>query len=186
MNTIHRELVNRSSRSSMAWAILLIVLGLFAIAAPMAVSLTMDVVIGWLLIFSAVAHLMSAFRSEGIGSTVWNVLVGALYLVIGVAILEHPLWGIATLTLFISTVLLIEGFLSLAAYSVVREFAGSTWLALNAIVTVALGLMIWNQWPSSSLRVVGTIVGLNLVMAGVTRLTLATTARRFMDRFAAA
>lgn len=184
MNTIHSELAKRSSRWSMAWAILLIVLGLSAIASPMAVSLTMGVVVGWLLIVSAIVHLLSAFRSDGIGSSVWTGLVGVVYFAIGSTILSHPLWGIATVTLFISVALLVEGFLSLAAYFVVSEFAGSTWFVLNGIVTVALGLMIWNQWPSSSLWVVGTIIGLNLVMAGVTRLTLATTARRMRHRFA--
>jgi uncharacterized membrane protein HdeD (DUF308 family) len=183
MNRIHGELVKRS-RWSMAWAILLIVLGLCTIASPMAVSLTMGLVIGWLLIVSAIVHLLSAFRSDGIGSAVWTGLVGAVYFAIGSAILAHPLWGIATLTLFISAALLIEGFLSLTAYFVVLEFAGSTWFVLNAIVTVGLGMMIWNQWPSSSLWVVGTIVGINLVMAGVTRLTLATTARTISHRFA--
>ena len=170
----------------MAWAIVLIALGLCAIAAPMAVSLAMGVIIGWLLIFSAIAHLLSAFRSDGIGSAAWRVLVGALYFAIGVAILEHPLWGVATLTLFISVVLLVEGLLGVASYVVVRESTGSAWLLLNAIVTIVLGFMIWNQWPSSSTWVVGTLVGINLVMTGTTRLILAVTARRLRASFASA
>lgn len=184
MNMGHTELAKRSSRWSIAWAILLIVLGACAIASPAAVSLTMGVVVGWLLVVSAIVHLLSAFRADGIGSAVWTGLVGAAYLAIGSSILAHPLWGIATLTLFISLGLLIEGFLGVGAYFVVRDFAGSTWLLLHALVTVVLGLMIWNRWPSSSLWVVGTIVGLNLMMGGVIRLTLAMTIRRIQNVFA--
>jgi uncharacterized membrane protein HdeD (DUF308 family) len=186
MNTIHSELVKKSSRWTIAWAILLIVLGACAIASPVAASLTMGVVVGWLLIVSALVHLLSAFRADGFGSAVWTGLVGAAYLAVGSTILSHPLWGIATLTLFISMGLLIEGFLGVTAYLVVRQFAGSTWLLLNALVTIVLGLMIWNQWPSSSLWVVGTIIGLNLMMTGVTRLALAMTARRIQNVFVTA
>jgi uncharacterized membrane protein HdeD (DUF308 family) len=182
MNT---ELIKRS-RWSVIWAILLIVLGLAAIAAPLATSLTMAIVIGWLLILSAVTHVLAAFRADGMGSTVWTVLIGALYGAIGVNILSHPLWGVATLTLVISAVLLVEGAMGIAAYFAVRHIPGSIYLLLNAIVTLVLGCMIWIQWPSSSLWVIGTLVGINLVMTGATRLMLTAAARRISDRFAAA
>jgi uncharacterized membrane protein HdeD (DUF308 family) len=43
-----------------------------------------------------------------------------------------------------------------------------------------LGLMIWRHWPSGSLWVVGTLVGINMVMTGTTRLMLSVGVRRAM------
>jgi len=41
-----------------------------------------------------------------------------------------------------------------------------------------LGLMIWLQWPSSSIWAIGTLVGVNLLLTGVTRLMVGLTGRR--------
>jgi len=48
----------------------------------------------------------------------------------------------------------------------------------NGIVALALGLMIWLQWPSSSTWAIGTLVGVNLLLTGITRLMVGLTGRR--------
>jgi len=48
----------------------------------------------------------------------------------------------------------------------------------NGIVALALGLMIWLQWPSSSIWAIGTLVGVNLLLTGITRLMVGLTGRR--------
>jgi uncharacterized membrane protein HdeD (DUF308 family) len=55
---------------------------------------------------------------------------------------------------------------------------GRIWRLLNAVVTLLLGAMIWAQWPSSSVWAIGTIVGVNLIMTGFSRLMLGMMARR--------
>jgi uncharacterized membrane protein HdeD (DUF308 family) len=40
-----------------------------------------------------------------------------------------------------------------------------------------LGLMVWRQWPSSSLWVIGTLVGISMILTGTTRLMLSVAAR---------
>ena len=38
------------------------------------------------------------------------------------------------------------------------------------IVTLILAVMIWQSWPASAVWAVGTIVGINLLMSGFTRM----------------
>jgi len=38
--------------------------------------------------------------------------------------------------------------------------------------------LIWFHWPSSSVWAIGTLVGVNLMMTGISRLMLGTVARR--------
>ena len=59
-----------------------------------------------------------------------------------------------------------------------RHADGAGWILLDGVVTLALGVMIWRQWPSSSLWVIGTLVGINMIMTGVTRLMINLAARR--------
>ena len=46
------------------------------------------------------------------------------------------------------------------------------------IITLILGLLVWRQWPSSSLWVIGTLVGISMIMTGTTRLMISLAARR--------
>jgi uncharacterized membrane protein HdeD (DUF308 family) len=48
----------------------------------------------------------------------------------------------------------------------VRPAHGWGWLLFGGIVTVILGILIWTQWPESSLRVIGLLVGINLLFTG--------------------
>jgi len=58
-----------------------------------------------------------------------------------------------------------------------RRERGASWLLVNGVITILLGAMIWRNWPSSSVWAIGTLVGVNLLMAGVSRLMLALAAR---------
>jgi uncharacterized membrane protein HdeD (DUF308 family) len=39
-------------------------------------------------------------------------------------------------------------------------------------------VLVWRQWPSNSLWVTGTLVGVSMIMTGVTRLMISLAARR--------
>ena len=41
--------------------------------------------------------------------------------------------------------------------------------------------MTWEHWPSGSLWVIGTLVGINMMMRGMTRLMLALAFRRTLN-----
>jgi uncharacterized membrane protein HdeD (DUF308 family) len=92
--------------------------------------------------------------------------------------LTHPLLALGTLTLFLAAILLVEAVVEFAAYFATRGLPGSGWRLVNAIVTLLLGAMIWSNWPSSSVWAIGTIVGVNLLMTGFSRLMLGTASRR--------
>ena len=55
-------------------------------------------------------------------------------------------------------------------YFHVRSLPGSGWILFDGIVTLILALMIWRSWPASAVWALGTIVGINLLMSGFTRL----------------
>jgi uncharacterized membrane protein HdeD (DUF308 family) len=61
---------------------------------------------------------------------------------------------------------------------------GSSWILIDGIVTLLLGLMIYLQWPSSSAWAIGTLVGVSLIISGVSRMMLSFTVRRAATEFA--
>jgi uncharacterized membrane protein HdeD (DUF308 family) len=166
------------SGKAIVWAILLIAFGFLAIALPLATSWGVVVVVSWLIVLSGGFQFIHAFQSKGIGSVVWKLLVAVLYLIVGLYFLLNPLLGVAAFTLALAIFFVAEGLIDLVTYFQNRSAGGSGWILVNGIVTLILGLLVWRQWPSSSLWVIGTLVGISMILTGTTRLMLSVAARR--------
>ena len=170
------------SGGSILWAILLIVFGFLAIALPFATSWGVIIVVAWLIVFSGGFQFIHAFQSKGIGHILWKLLVAILYLIVGVYFLLHPVLGIAAFTFALAIFFVVEGVIDLAEYFQSRQLAGSGWILFDGIVTLILGLMVWRQWPFSSLWVIGTLVGISMIFTGMTRLMLGIAARKLVPQ----
>jgi len=105
--------------------------------------------------------------------------VAVLYLIVGIYFLTHPVIGAAGFTVALAFFFVAEGSIDLVAYFQSRNAQGSGWILLNGIVTLILGVLVWRQWPSSSLWVIGTLVGISMLMTGSTRLMISLAARSF-------
>ena len=64
----------RSPSTSLVWPIVLILIGILALALPVATSFGVARVLSWLLFFDGIIQLFYAFKSEGVGRIVWKVL----------------------------------------------------------------------------------------------------------------
>jgi uncharacterized membrane protein HdeD (DUF308 family) len=166
------------SGGSIVWAILLIIFGFLAIALPFATSWGVVVVIAWLIIFSGAFQFIHAFQSKGIGHILWKLLVAILYIIVGLYLRVHPLLGVAAFTLALAIFFVIEGIFDLAEYFKIRGTPGAGWVLFDGIITLILGLLVWRQWPSSSLWVIGTLVGISMIFTGMTRLMMGLAARK--------
>lgn len=177
METTTRPLSQKSSSSSVLWALVLILFGLLAVTLPAATSFGVVRVLAWLIIFDGLAQFIYAFRSEGVGRTIWKIVVALLYLVAGGYLLTHPLLGLAGLTFMLALFLCAEGAMDLGTFIVSPKGNGSMWLLLHGAVTLILGLMIWRRWPASSFWAIGILAGISILLSAITRLMLALSVR---------
>ena len=169
---------------SIAVSVLMIFAGILAIGLPVAAGIAVNIVVAWLLVFSGVAHLVFGWHLRGIGGVLWQILLGALYLGIGVYLLTHPVGGLVTLTLALAFYLYAEGLLEIILSFQIRPRQGWGWLLLDGIVTLILGIMIWRTWPTSTEWVIGTLVGISMIFSGATRLMLSLAARSVVTKLA--
>lgn len=173
-----RSSKQRSSKSSLALSIILIVLGLLAIILPVATSVGVVTILSWLVIFDGLAQLFFAFKTEGVGRFTWKLLVAILYLCGGIYLLIHPLLGLTGLTLLLAIFFFAEGIMDVITYIFTRTSGSSTWLLLHGLATFVLGLMIWRRWPLSSLWMIGILVGISMLVTGLTRLMMVMEVRK--------
>ena len=172
------QVVQRATTFSILWGASLIVLGMLAIASPMDAAVALTVIISWLLIFAGVVHLAVAFHLREAGRVIWRALVGLAYISFGVYLFSRPTIGVVSLTLVLATLFLVEGVFNIAMFFQARSIHGSTWILFDGIITLALGLMIYLQWPSSSAWAIGTLVGASLIISGVTRVMVSVAVRK--------
>lgn len=175
-------------KPSVVWPVIMIFVGLLALWLPVASSIGVVRVLGWLLLFDAGLQVVHAFRSHGAGPIAWKVLVAIVYLIAGLYLLMHPLMGVAVVTLFLAMFFLVEGVVSVVSYFATRSTGAlesafiprsSPWILVNGIVSIILAVMIWRHWPAGSLWVLGVLVGIGMLMTGVSRLMLAIAIRTY-------
>lgn len=171
-------LVKQGSKWGIIWGALLILLGMLAIAEPFLAAIALASFIASLLVLVGILHIAMAIHAHTGTSMGWKLLVGVSYIFIGGYLLLRPVVGVATLTLMLAFLFLIEGVLDFMLWWKSRAASGAIWILLDCIVTLVLGGMIYVHWPSSSEWAVGTLVGISLIMSGVTRLMLSMAVRR--------
>lgn len=166
---------------SIALSVLMILTGVLAIMIPPVAGIAVLVVVAWLLMFSGAAHLLFAWHTRTAGGMVWELLLGILYILVGVYALLNPVAGLASLTLVLAIYLFMEAVLELILSFRLRR-PGSNWLLIDGIITLILAVLIWRSWPSSSEWVIGTLVGISMLFSGAARLSLSLAARRAVAR----
>lgn len=175
--------IKKLSGWGIAFAILLILVGFLALALPLEAGFGVTIVVGWLIFFSGIFHIAHAFHTKGAGPFVWRLLVGIVYIIGGLAIAFRPAIGLVTLTLVLGVILIVEGVLGIVAFTRHRKLPGSGWILIDGIVSLLLGLIIWWDGPRAAVWVIGTLVGINLIFSGITRLMFWGATRRAVSLF---
>jgi uncharacterized membrane protein HdeD (DUF308 family) len=169
-------------RQASTWSILcgalLVVLGVLAVGSPALAAVAVNALIAWLIVLAGIVHLAFAFHAHGAGGMLWKLLVGIAYVFFGVYLIAHPALGVVSLTLVLASLFLVEGIFDIALFFRMRPMSGSGWILVDGIVTLLLGLMIYRQWPSSSNWAIGTLVGVSLIVSGISRLMLSLAVRK--------
>jgi len=174
--------LTRDVKSRAGWGIFLgiltVALGILLIAYPLAAATFTAIVIGAILIIAGVVDVALALRAHTGGSFFLRLLLGIVYVIGGLLILFNPLWGVAVLTIVLGVMLLFEAALATVLAFDVKPASGWGWFLFDAAVTAFLGILILAHWPSSAIWAIGTLVGVAVLMRGITRIALSTRLRK--------
>lgn len=159
----------------------MIVLGALALFLPLATGIGVSIVVGCIIVIGGVAYLVSAFAARAAGSFIWRLLTGAIYVFGGLFLAFNPTLALESLTLAMAVMFFMEGVLEMVVYFQFRKLPGSGWVLINSLTTLLLAYLIWSPWPGSSIWAIGTILGINLVASGCTRLMYSMAGRKALQ-----
>ncbi|CAA2142493.1 HdeD family acid-resistance protein [Hyphomicrobium sp. ghe19] len=159
--------------------IVLIILGAAAIIIPQIATLTVELFIGWLLLFSGIAGLFTTFSVRPMPGFWWSLISALIAIAAGLVLLFWPISGMVSLTLVLIAFFIIEGISSIMFAAEHRnELPGSWWvMLLSGIVDLVLAGLIFFALPSSAAWAIGLLVGINLVFGGCALCAMALQAR---------
>jgi uncharacterized membrane protein HdeD (DUF308 family) len=176
MQTLIQEIKKRSGWS-IFMGVLSAILGVFLIAYPLATGTITTVLVGWTLIFVGIAQFVFALHSQTPGNFFLKLLSGALFSITGAALAFAPFSGLEALTGLLGTLLLVQGGMATVTAFQVRPVEGWGWFLFDAAASFALGALIIVRWPSSSAWAIGTLVGVAVLMGGISRVVVASKIR---------
>ena len=154
-----------------------IILGTVALGSSVLVTLASVVLFGWILLLMGGIEVGHAFWQRQWGGFFLHLVNGILSIVVGFLLATSPGASAVVLTLLLAMFFMAGGLFRIFTALMMR-FPSWGWRLLNGIVTLVLGILIWNQWPVSGLWVIGLFVGIDLIFGGWTTVMLALAARR--------
>jgi uncharacterized membrane protein HdeD (DUF308 family) len=162
----------------LALGLLSIIVGLLAIGSPYVATGAVVLICGVLLIVAGVTEVIHALMVRNMRGFALHLIAAALYLLVGLFILEDQDRAATVLTLLLIAAFFVGGLLRIV-FSIVVQFPAWPWVLLNGIVNLLLAFLIWERWPASSDWVIGLFIGIDLLCNGWSWVIQALTVRTY-------
>lgn len=179
LETVDMKAVGQHWGWFLAKGILMILLGTMALGNYALVAVFSMIFLGWLMIFAGLAEIFHAFWKKEWSGVFLNLLVGILYVVVGFMVLADPAATGKTLSLIMAIFFILDGIFRIII-AVAARLPQWGWMLFNGIVTLILGLIIWQEWQYFGLRIIGLFIAIDLIFSGWTWVMLSIASRRMI------
>ncbi len=157
--------------------VLMLVLGMLALVFPILASVWVTTVVAVVfLVGGIVGWINNLMRAKKLSRwlTFWRLVVSTVFVVAGVSMIQQLGAGpagvvlpVASLSLAIGIVFLVEGAVASVVSLAHREISGWGWGLLNGLITLILGGLILSLPAASLLSVLGILVGISFLFSGI-------------------
>jgi uncharacterized membrane protein HdeD (DUF308 family) len=162
--------------------IVMIVAGLLAIGTPAVAGLSITIMVGAMLAVSGISQCFLAFKAGAFGRGLVMFIVGVLMAFAGFYMMSQPVSGLASLTILLMAYLIASGILEIGVAFQVRPAQGWGLELANGIITLLLGIMLWNQFPLSGIWAIGVLFGIKMIFSGWALIFISRAAKQATDR----
>lgn len=145
--------------------LLLVVMGVVVLGDVVIASVVSVLFLGWTLLIGGAAAVVLALFRIGRGGFWIGLLTGAFTLVTGVVFVRNPGVTLLALSLVTGALLIAGGIIRIVL--AVQEAEQRLVLLISGVASVVLGLMILNRWPESALWLLGTVLGVQILIDGL-------------------
>jgi uncharacterized membrane protein HdeD (DUF308 family) len=168
-----REGLARTWKTLRTLGIAAICVGVVAIILPDIFALGVSIFIGIVLVVVSAVLAAAAFAAHGVGSFLARLAWAILTLVVGLWLILEPHNGTVTLTLVLGIYFLLMGLTRITVAFLGRGQANAGWIGLSGVCGLIIGILVLAKFPSSADWAIGLLVGIDLIFAGWTLISVA-------------
>ncbi len=163
--------------------VVMVILGILAVAWPAVATLAVDIYIGWLFLISGTVGLVAMFSARDVPAFLWTLLTAALAMAVGVLLIWKPAEGAESLTIVLTAFFIAEGVFQIAGSFAYRDAMPGSWgwMLASGISDLILAGVLIMYWPVSAAWALGLLVGVNLITSGVAIVVTAIEARNLVQ-----
>ena len=145
--------------------VLTLILGIIVSFHPAGSLNVLAVLLGILMIFSGIFHLIRVFDPEE-SHRVWLGIAGLLFIVIGVVLIRHLHLTLAIIGLVIGITWIVQGLAALIGGISGGAREGRAWWIIFGAVSLIAGIVVVST-PTSSLNVLAVLLGIWFIIMGI-------------------
>jgi len=161
--------------------ILLIILGSLSLGSVFLTSLYSVIALGFFMGIGGLVQLFEGIQTRRWSGFFFHLLLGLLYISAAAVIFMSPGISLVTITFIIAALFFSAGLFRIIS-SLILRFRQWGWTFFSGLIAIALAVMILNSWPASSLWVIGTFVGVDLLFYGISIIAFAFSSRRVANK----
>lgn len=159
--------VHRGNGWFVALGVVMILTGIGAFAFPLIASLSVEILVGCTFLVGGAATLVQAFQEKEWGGVFWQIAIGIIYTLGGIAFLINPFGGVLALTVFLGVVFVVEGIARIVMGVQMRTNPKWGLVVASGGVSVLLGILVFAGLANgASLGFIGVLLGVNFIFAG--------------------
>lgn len=166
-NVVDYGNAEQSGTWAIAEGVVLVIVGLIAIFARYSIVTALTLAFPLFLVVKGILEVIAAFRTAGEGGALWELAFGIIAILAGVLLFARPALTGLTLVAILAGYFFVEGIARLTIGFMVRG-PGSAWgwvVAIGVLDVILAIVMI--AMPAATLVLVGFLIGLNILAAGV-------------------
>jgi uncharacterized membrane protein HdeD (DUF308 family) len=155
-----------------ALGLFLMLCGVIAIGSMVAATVISVWVVGIMMVIAGAGEVVHGFAVKSWGKSLLWILLGLFYALAGVFAIMNPLLAASVFTLLLAFGLIASGIVRIYLAFHLKEGMPWGWVISSGLITLLLGVMILAQWPAASLWVLGMFLGIDMLFAGSSWLTM--------------
>lgn len=163
--------IQKNSGSLLFLGVLQVVLGFIALTFVGLTTFLSVIYLGVLFFIGGLVEAFVGIQKRKDGHMASHLIFGILYAVCGLLIAMDPVGNAVFLTILMAVLFLVSGLVSLIG-SVIERGPHWLWFAFVGLVSVILAVSILKTPVESSLWLIGTFVGIDMLLKGFTLMNL--------------
>lgn len=154
------------------------VLGIAAIIFPMASTLVVTLIVGWMFLLFGVIQLFGSFSIHGTGPFFGALLVALLTFAAGVFLLANPVAAETSLTLVVAFLFSLQGASEVSFAFEIRPFPAWVGMLISGVISIGAAVLIVAAWPAISGILLGLVFGINFLSTGLANILVSRALKR--------